>query len=65
MKKVKACLCAVLLCAVLFASCSDGNSGGSSGSDDDNSFPEQLLSYVGDKSYKSPNNASVEDAKHC
>lgn len=64
MKKVKACLCAVLLCAVLFASCSDGNSGGSSGSDDDNSFPEQLLSYVGDKSYKSPNNASVEDAKH-
>ena len=64
MKKVKACLCAVLLCAVLFASCSDGNSGGSSGSDDDNSFSEQLFSYVGDKSYKSPKNASVEDAKH-
>ena len=64
MKKVKFYLCTVLLCAVLFASCSDGNSGGSSGSDDDNSFPEQLLSYVGDKSYKSPKNVSVEDAKH-
>ena len=60
MKKVKFYLCAVLLCIVFFASCS----GGSSGSDDDNSFSEQLFSYVGDKSYKSPKNASVEDAKH-
>ena len=60
MKKVKFYLCAVLLSAVLFASCSNGSSSGN----DDSSFPEQLLSYVGDKSYKSPKNASVEDAKN-
>ena len=34
MKKVKFYLCAVLLCIVFFASCSDGNSDGSSGSED-------------------------------
>lgn len=60
MKKVKFYLCAVLLSAVLFASCSNGSSSGN----DDSSFPEQLLSYVGDETYKSPKNASVEDAKH-
>lgn len=60
MKKVKFCLCAVLLCTELFASCSNGSSSGN----DDSSFPEQLFSYVGDKSYKSPKNVSVEDAKH-
>ena len=60
MKKVKACLCAVLLCTVLFASCSNGSSSGN----DDSSFPEQLLSYVGNETYKSPKNASVEDAEN-
>ena len=60
MKKVKFYLCTVLLSAVLFASCSNGSSSGN----DDSSFPEQLLSYVGDETYKSQKNASVEDAKH-
>ena len=60
MKKVKFYLCAVLLSAVLFASCSNGSSSGN----DDSSFPEHLLSYVGNESYISPNNVSVEDAKH-
>lgn len=60
MKKVKFYLCAVLLSAVLFASCSNGSSSGN----DDSSFPEQLLSYVGDETYKSPKNASVEDAEN-
>ena len=56
MKKVKFYLCAVLLCIVFFASCS----GGSSDSDDDSSFPEHLLSYSGNNSYKSPNDVSVK-----
>ena len=60
MKKVKFYLCTVLLCIVFFASCSDGNSDGSSGSDDGNSFPEHLLSYSGNNSYKSPNDVSVK-----
>ena len=60
MKKVKFYLCTVLLSAVLFASCSNGSSSGN----DDSSFPEQLLSYVGDETYKSPKNASVEDAEN-
>ena len=60
MKKVKFYLCTVLLSAVLFASCSDGSSSGN----DDSSFPEQLLSYVGDETYKSPKNTSVEDAEN-
>ena len=60
MKKVKFYLCTVLLSAVLFASCSNGSSSGN----DDSSFPEHLLSYVGNESYISPNNVSVEDAKH-
>ena len=60
MKKVKFYLCTVLLSAVLFASCSNGSSSGN----DDSSFPEQLLSYVGDETYKSPKNTSVEDAEN-
>lgn len=60
MKKVKFYLCAVLLCIVFFASCS----GGSSDSDDDSSFPEHLLSYVGDQSYKSPNDVSGVDPEN-
>lgn len=60
MKKVKVCLCAVLLCIVFFASCSNGSSSGN----DDSSFPEQILSYVGDETYKSPKNTSVEDAEN-
>ena len=59
MKKVKFYLCTVLLSAVLFASCSNGSSSGN----DDSSFPEQLLSYVGDETYKSRKNTSVEDAE--
>lgn len=60
MKKVKFYLCAVLLSAVLFASCSNGSSSGN----DDSSFPEHLLSYVGNESYISPKNVSVKDAEN-
>ena len=60
MKKVKFYLLTVLLSAVLFASCSNGSSSGN----DDSSFPEHLLSYVGNKSYISPENVSVKDAEN-
>ncbi|WP_288725104.1 alpha-amylase family glycosyl hydrolase [uncultured Treponema sp.] len=60
MKKVKFYLCTVLLSAVLFASCSNGSSSGN----DDSSFPEHLLSYVGNESYISPKNVSVKDAEN-
>ena len=50
------CFCA----SFFFASCS----GGSSDSDDDSSFPEHLLSYVGDQSYKSPNDVSGVDPEN-
>ena len=60
MKKVKFYLCTVLLSAVLFASCSNGSSSGN----DDSSFPEHLLSDVGNESYISPTNVSVKDAEN-